>query len=538
MKPLCQLALQPPDNGLDSVFLPERMETSVPATPPEVIFDNRMKGPFQRTISSPAVFAVNGETCGLLLGRKLPGGKHTILVEGYHSVPADASQGGAPHLTTVHERLLEATIAMYVNQPSLKVLGMYRTCRSGDFTLTPADMDLFTRYFHDPGSMYLLLRPVSMDTSVGALFWPGRGGGETTPVDMILGQETSHVPLTYRPGSGTPAGWLRRASYALVVIPILLIGVGWQAWNTSVGAREQEVAAEQEKMSRVQLEIVRGGNDLLISWKRPAPGAPALVTGRLVVNDSALRKEFVLDSQQLASGRLIYQPVTSDVNVTFQATTLDGRTVTDSLRAFYPAAGQTPPAPLTEFLRPGAEQQEMTRESVFEVRTHVPDGEKASVAARRKFTPAQRKASAPEPSVPDAPDVAQLAASVQNPIPQVPVSREPIPGWQQREERAPAAPLVVTNSTMTPATAITTVQPAVSPAVRKAIQRAVMIPVQVSISAEGRVTGTSVESRSTAWEVPLAAAAEQAAMKWRFTPANVDGHPVPAQVTINFRFVP
>lgn len=543
-----------PSLGADSVFLPERLEV-VSAAQPELRFDRRMTGPFQRAITSPAAFAMGGEAGGLLLGRMLPGNNRTLLIEGYHAVAWDRMRGGAPNLTLLQERLLAQTFATYRNQPSIKVVGIYRTCRTGDLTMNSQDLDLFHGHFQDPLSVYALLRPVSYDTTAGAVYWLGREDPSlAAPVEIMVGAG-SNYSLAYRPPAARSREWLRRAGQVMAVAGALLVPVTWLAWDAAVESRDQTIAAEQERMQRVQLSILRAGSDLLISWGRPDPSAAPLVSGRLTIVDSDFRKEFVLDRQQLASGRMVYQPITSDVNVTLHATTAENQHVSDTLRAFYPSVEQQQPQNLASLLRTEVRRPDPppTRENVVELETRArpaalpvapvageeEDEPEAYQVSRRPMELPPRQRAVPQTvAVPDPPEIAaNLNSSIRNPVAVVPTSREVIPAWQQREAaQQSASPLP--QPRMTPAVATSTPHPVFLARTREALKEPLVVPVNVNVDVNGRVTSAAALQKLPSSLAPLARAAEMAAKRWRFRPATVSGRPVPSEVTISFRFVP
>jgi TonB family protein len=541
-----------PPPGTDSVFLPERLEV-LSGAPPELTFDRRMTGPFQRAITSPAAFAMGGEAGGLLLGRMLPGNKRALLIEGYHAVAWDRARGGAPHLTLLQERLLAQTFQTYRNHPSIKVVGIYRTCRSGDLAMGPQDLDLFREYFQDPLSVYALLRPVSFDTTAGAVYWLGREDPSlATAVEVVVGPGSSYS-LGYRAPAKRTREWVRRTGQVMAVAGALLVPVTWLAWDAAVESRDKAIAAAQERTQEVRLSILRAGGDLLISWTRPDSSASPLESGRLTIVDSDFRKEFVLDRQQLRSGRLVYQPVTADVNVTLHATTADNQQVSDTLRAFYPSVGQQPPASLDSMLRAERRPEAPTRESVIEIETRTPrqavpaevrdagdeesETPKLAVSRRRMQLPPRRRAELRPVAVPDPPDIAtDLSGSIRNPVAIVPKEREILPAWHQQP--APATSLALQQPKLTPAVATSTPHPVFLGRARDALKEPYVVAVRVAVGANGRVTSASAVQQAPASLAPLAKAAEMAAKRWRFRPATVDGRPIPAEVTISFRFVP
>jgi protein TonB len=418
--------------------------------------------------------------------------------------------------------------------------------------MIPQELDLFHEYFQEPFSIYVLLRPVSFDTTAGTIYWLGREDPAlAVPIDIALSAGSSYA-LGYRPPPRRAREWMRRAGQVMAVTGALLVPVTWLAWDAAVESREKAITAEQNNAQRLQLSMLRAGGDLLISWTRPNPSGAPLVAGRLTIVDSDFRKEFVLDRQQLASGRMVYRPLTSDVNVVLHATTSDNQQISDSLRAFYPAEEQRPET-LASLLRADVRREPPpTRESVFEIETRRPQRDTPRPIAeeepevvetpvfqpRRLQLPPRPRAATAAVSVPEAPDLAiDVTGSIRNAVAAVPTPRDVIPAW--RQQSPPAAPAALfAEPKLTPAVATSTPHPQFSQRARDALKSPLVIPVKTTVDAKGRVTSAVLVEKVPASLGPLAVAAEMAARRWRFRPATVAGRPVPSEVTISFRFVP
>ncbi|HEV2445238.1 MAG TPA: energy transducer TonB [Candidatus Sulfopaludibacter sp.] len=94
-------------------------------------------------------------------------------------------------------------------------------------------------------------------------------------------------------------------------------------------------------------------------------------------------------------------------------------------------------------------------------------------------------------------------------------------------------------SAAVPPVAVHEVHPAISEGIRSRITGQVVVPVQVEVSARGRVTKAVAEAQSDDVRRYLAAQAQKAAREWRFTPArDKSGERVASSKTIQFVFTP
>jgi protein TonB len=76
--------------------------------------------------------------------------------------------------------------------------------------------------------------------------------------------------------------------------------------------------------------------------------------------------------------------------------------------------------------------------------------------------------------------------------------------------------------------------PALPAALRGAIWKATVVDVNVSVDATGNVV--KAEAATKGGNPLLRDAAVQAARRWKFQPAQFDGHAVPANIVVQFKF--
>jgi hypothetical protein len=80
------------------------------------------------------------------------------------------------------------------------------------------------------------------------------------------------------------------------------------------------------------------------------------------------------------------------------------------------------------------------------------------------------------------------------------------------------------------------VQPVIPITIRSAIPDAVGIDVRVSINAEGKVVGATPLDMVNSIQKLLVSSVVQAALGWRFSPAQRNGQPVESETVLHFDF--
>ncbi len=103
--------------------------------------------------------------------------------------------------------------------------------------------------------------------------------------------------------------------------------------------------------------------------------------------------------------------------------------------------------------------------------------------------------------------------------------------------RPPVRPLVA--AIAMPPAVLSEVQATIPESIRARIEEHIVVPVQVEVSASGKVTSSAAEGDGDGLYRYLAEQSAAAARRWRFKPAeSVNGSPVAARKTIYFDFTP
>jgi hypothetical protein len=109
------------------------------------------------------------EIGGLLLGKAATAGRHEVLVEGFEEIACDHRFGPSYVLSEEELARLDEAIARHGAQ---RVVGYFRSYTGRDAVLDDGDLNLFQNRFTDPRSVFLLLRPEGLAACHAAfVFW-------------------------------------------------------------------------------------------------------------------------------------------------------------------------------------------------------------------------------------------------------------------------------------------------------------------------------------------------------------------------------
>jgi hypothetical protein len=189
------------------------------------------------------------------------------------------------------------------------------------------DLALINRYFQDPSSVFLVIRPSATKPSVAGFFlWEdGKVRGESSDREFpfnrkaLLEAHLIEVGLPVEQEQPVErrwmAGWFKK---------VLHLG--------SAGAPDSgPVAAD--------LRVEKMGEFLRVSWKARAPAIGEAQRAVLWIEDGQYRRELELDPGQLQSSSVAYLPATGDVSFRLELQQAN-RVLSQSLRVLSPG----PPA--------------------------------------------------------------------------------------------------------------------------------------------------------------------------------------------------
>ncbi|MDQ6758280.1 MAG: hypothetical protein M3Z32_00270, partial [Acidobacteriota bacterium] len=223
------------------------------------------------------------------------------------------------------------------------VVGYYRVEAGEMLRLSPHDIELAERFFPAPSSVILLIHPERMGPPKAGFFhWDGgQLFGDLSlqefPFDSALldtehRQETKPEP---QPRAVPPRGalaedqeenaplrseWAPRkiaawsgAAFALAGMSVIAV------WNIPKNLRSHSASPELRAAAaghlRMDLRAERAGQDFRLTWNASSPAIVSAVAGLLSIQDARGHKEISLESNQLRSGSILYQPYGEQVQL-------------------------------------------------------------------------------------------------------------------------------------------------------------------------------------------------------------------------------
>jgi protein TonB len=316
--------------------------------------------------------------------------------------------------------------------------------------------------------------------------------------------------------------------------------VWWNFYGTGVGLPNQPAADRTTfvapPVSAIRFNVARSGGDLQIEWDRNAELIRTARQGLLYIDDGAQRTRLFLETGQLTSGRVLYSPRTSDVEIRLEIMTPDDRVIRESIRILQGGAKSDS----TERNAIRAEQ-ERRPESRTTTAARAEEPEIVEETVRRQFVPPPVR----PPSLPagtaqfaSAPDVKPLSSSAPAvPVQTVAAIRPPVEAVKQMPAQTPPAQTAVAKPPVIVPPKALRQSPALVPRpIRQVMTQDVLIEVKLSLDERGSIVGASAPPQPDPLRSHLAKIALDAARAWKFSPASRDGKGVPSEFVISFRF--
>lgn len=401
---------------------------------------------------------------------------------------------------------------------------------------------------------------------------------------LALSEEDSHaevrvaqpfVPATIQPGSlGARAVAKSRLTLAFLWVAVFLIAaditfmLAYFHDHRSIGGGTQARAVQlpQARSTPIEMRAEPQGDTILLSWNRNSPALQSATDGVLKIDDGPQHRQMALDHAELATGLILYKPVSSDVVFRLEIREKEGQRAVESVEAVGTPASAASDEPKTEPNAPetgknssplaiptqhGLTEQNPARAGSQSVRRLSQKLTSAALPAQRsserQFDAGQKPPSLPIGSV----SGPQPFVFSQETLPKPP--SEPSARAVQGTDRAAAPP---------PDTAASPIKPL--PVVRESISRnaaqsmSAYVParpikwaapdakslgvsrisaptdvaVKVRIDESGRVAAAHALLDGSEHDESVRAAVAAAVKQWIFEPAKMQGKNVPSEDTI------
>ena len=257
--------------------------------------------------------------------------------------------------------------------------------------------------------------------------------------------------------------------------------------------------------------------------------------GMLLIRGSDVSRDIPLTAEELRSGSVVYASTAEQVR--FQLNVVAGEQVArEFLALVLPQATEQAPVvrPASVMSSPGGNAKAGVPPRPLVLNVPAP------AAELRQFKPVEnpQPATVTPPRIDEPPAVAGAAPVNGETLPllsrpvvtMAPPVAVPVPA----QKSAPQETSTIATAAYPPVPTHQTV-PALPTALRGAIWKATVVDVNVSVDAIGNVV--KAEAVQKAGLNPLLRdAAVQAARRWKFQPAQFDGHAVPANIVVQFNF--
>jgi periplasmic protein TonB len=498
------------------------------------------------------------------------------------------------------QRLSAVAVQAAARGLSGELIGFYRTTSPGANSMSDADRAIASTFFARPNCVFLLIETVKSGAgdarfcfwSEGELFdWPvmifpfnpatlatkewqlrSKNAGAATEIAPTrevaeTGPQAVSVPKPPEPWPagaelkpiepGPVARWLeetgrRRLPQAGAVVLLVLL---FAAVSLYFGGSPSPPPARQIAATSPPVEIQLGlaaekrAGGLMVSWNGNAAILSKAEFGMLVIRSRDLTRELPLTAVELRAGGVVYAPTSERAQLELSVVaggqlSRESLTVQAAIPESPPGVTEAPPTPLP--VAPALV---------------VPGSTPTPPAIRREFKPAAERASA-EPVVPRIGEPPQAASQApvnggalfllsQVPVPVqppaapvtkqaaspagLPPASQPTPAQVPAKAPVPQASAPPGTAEARPPVATYRVAPSVPSQLKTVLWAHTVVEVKVSVDASGSVVRAEAVPKSGVHPL-LRDAAVQAARRWKFQPAQFNGHAVPADTVLQFTF--
>src|ERR1035441_1139502 len=488
--------------------------------------------------------------CGLLIGTSEPGITSILNFEPLETLDT-ASLG---------EAMLSA---------SGEVVGFYRTTAVGSSSMSAEDRALAAK-FPQPSAVFMQIE--TTESSIGNArfcFW-GEGElfdwpvmvfpfaaealasrasrPEARPTQLAASAPLPVPPPEHRQKSMAPARQARQTTgrpwllwVMLAALACLSLSLGALAYfrpdsRLPVAAQPAAAASTEVKKTSLGLAVEKRGNGLLVSWDGNARLVSKANFGMLLIRGSGVSRDVPLTTDELRAGGSVYTLASDELR--FQLNIVAGeQVVREFLTVVRPLTPESPARPPTRLASASSGNSNPAVPSPPAKSEPAPQ----PLAEIRQFEPVapSQSAAAPPLGLDEPPAAGGLAPvntrtlSVPNPTSaSVPAPVE-VQGKEGPVRQMQSDPVLAAEAR--PPVAIHRVVPVVPILLRGQLWNTTVVDVRMSVDASGSVVKDEAVPKPGLHPV-LRDEAVKAARWWKFQPASFNGHPVPAEIVVQFNF--
>jgi len=309
------------------------------------------------------------EIGGILLGNTNTDG-FTACVEDYEIVPIEYKRGPSYLMSGEDAEAFEAALNQLRQDydKSFRPIGFFRSHTRDGVGLGEEDLELLAKYFPEPDTVVLLIRPFATKPSVAGFYCKEDGKfPEGAPLaefsfrrkdlapeeaepqepqrrDAVDREESAQQPRRWPiqtiPQRGLETTEKRQADFsegkakpmrgwfwAPLSFIFLVVGLAL-GFYAAIALRP----STRGNPFNVSLTVARSGSDLQVTWDRQSPAIKAAKKGVLIIEDGTYTKPADLAPGELQSGSVvIYRPVTKHVRFRLDLQLKDQDTMSESV---------------------------------------------------------------------------------------------------------------------------------------------------------------------------------------------------------------
>jgi hypothetical protein len=330
------------------------------------------------------------EVGGILVGT-VSGGGRVVRVDDYLEVPVEYRRGPSYLLSEQDAKTFETEVVQLRNNPAstARPIGYFRSHTRDGVGLAQEDLDLVAKYFPDPETVILLIRPFGTKPSTAGFYFKENGQFQSGPPLLefpfrrrdLAPDEATPSPERPLRGASVPSR-IRRATQVAqrseqlpvtsaepdpsaapreIIEPVLArdpkpvaaevleeksnVRGGWIWLPASVVFLLVGVLAGFQAAMRVgpqalggldpyklSLTVTPAGNDLEVKWDRQSPAIRKALKGILTIEDGNYRKPIELDADRLQGGsELLYRHYSNDVHFRLEVFLKDSSSVAEAV---------------------------------------------------------------------------------------------------------------------------------------------------------------------------------------------------------------
>ena len=518
-----------------------------------------------------------GSVCGLLTGDTDKPGITRIL--DFKPLPAlDAASVEAAEAVTSDE-----------------IVGFYRTTPIGSVAMPDDDRALAASFFRHPSSAFLIIETGKSTIGdarfcfwgEGELFdWPlmvfpfhedelaveegrrrlNKNRDQSQDPFAGLTEVTSSTEKTLAPlelpSSAVDRGsakrreasgqrWLAPALVALIAAFALVAMFLYFRRGLNPPAPPPVVVAQTEVQEPLGLSIERRGNDLRVTWNGNANIMSRADFGMLLIRGASVSRDVPLSAEELRAGTVVYSAPVDQTR--FQLNVVAGGQVArEFLTVVMPQVADVAPS------RPSAASSAGSNLKANALPRRPISSEPVAERELRQFKPLDSPnppAAAPHrldepplvggtgpvnagtPALLNQPALSPIAPPVSHTQTQSQSQVSSQPPAEVRAQRNPPTQAERSASEAQPPLPTHQVIPPLPPLLRGVLWKLTTVDVSIAVDASGNVTKAEAVAKPGLHPL-LRDAAVQAARRWKFQPAQFNGHAVPANMVLQFNFAP